>query len=242
MSSHVVERAATSAEQAALEKMLAGAPATSRRLKQGVENALVLWATSLLGVVVVWLAIAWLGRKLVQVDFGMHGPAALWVLGVAIPLCGIFAVRSSIRWVKGWKDYWPQLSADIATAIVFEEHYILRGVKRFQEPEHGGLMYFLLTTEDKVLTLFDHESQDLAMQDGDPLKSGFLPMAELVMVRAPKTGFVIDKKFSGESLEVPDPVDLQVSPENWPESEGYCNIPWAELESRLGLQDTGHAT
>ena len=241
MHSHVVQRPATEAERAALEKMLANAATTRRRWKQGIENALVLWAASLLGLVVIWLAFAWLGRKLFDVEFGLHSSAMIWVLGVATPLCAVYAAVSSVRWIRDWTDYRPLLRADIEGAQVSEEHYVFTEAARFQEPEHGGLIYFLRTVEDKVLALFDYESQESGTQDGDPLKSSFRPKSKLVMIRAPKATFVISKVFSGEALEVGDPIDLAVAPKEWPESESYCSIPWAELEARLGPPRTAQA-
>lgn len=238
MHSHVVQRRATEAEQASLKKILANAATTGHRWKRGIENALVLWAVSLLGLVVIWLAFAWLGRKLFEVEFGLHSFAMIWLLGVATPLCAVYAAVSSVRWIKAWPDYRPQLRADIEEARVSEEHYVFTEAVRFQDPEHGGLIYFFHTTEDKVLTLFDHESQDLGTQEGDPLRSSFMPQSRLVMVRAPRTALVISKAFSGETLEVSDPIELAVAPEDWPESESYCNIPWTKLKARLGSPKT----
>ena len=238
MPSRVVQRGATSAELAFLEKTLRDAPTNVRRWRQGAENALVLWAVSLLGLVIIWLASAWTVCKLFSADFGLHSPAAIWVLGIGTPICAIYAGISSTRWIRNWKDYRPLLQADIAVRQVIEEHYSFTSAKRFQEPEHGGLIYFLRTKEDKVLTLFDHESQELGVQGGDPLKSSFVPKSELVMVRAPKTGFVINKTFAGARLEAGEPVEIFVGPKHWPESENFVSIPWTELESRLGSEQS----
>lgn len=238
MPNRVVRRAATELERVYLEDILRNAATTGHRWKQGAENALVLCAASLLGLVIVWLGAAWLARKLFAVDFGLHSGAAVWVLGAATPLCATYSVISSTRWVRGWKDYRPLLKADIGVGEVSEEHYVFVSAKRFQEPEHGGLMYLLRTTEDKVLALFDHESRALGAQDGDPMTSTFLPRSTLTMVRAPTTGFVISRSFSGAPLEVGDTVELAIEPERWPESDNYVNIPWSDLETRLGPETT----
>lgn len=234
MPSRIVQRPATEAEQTFLRETLAKAPTAARRWKQGVENALVMWAASLLATVVIWLGFAWLARKLSDADFGTRGPAAIWIWGVAILLTAVFAVVSSVRWISGWKDYRPELQADIDAALVAEEHYVFIEAKRFQEQEHGGFIYFLRTVDNKVFTLFDHESQDLALQGDDPLKSRFVPKSALVMVKAPRADWVISKNFSGEVLEAGETMDLDLDPKEWPESESYCNIPWAELEARAG--------
>src|SRR5215207_3040866 len=137
MPSRIVQRPATEAEQTFLRETFARAPTTARRWKEGIENALVMWASSLLATVVIWLGFAWLARKLFDADFGMRSPAAIWIWGVAILLTGIFAVISSVRWISGWKDYRPELQADIDAALVAEEHYVFTAAKRFQESEYG---------------------------------------------------------------------------------------------------------
>ena len=234
MPSHVIQRPATEAEQTFLRETYAKAPTTARRRKLGIENALVMWASSLLVIVVIWLGMAWLARKLFDADVGLRSSAAVWIWGVAILLTGIFAAISSVRWVLDWKDHRPLLQADIDAARVAEEHYVFTAAKRFQESEYGGFIYFLRTADEKVFTLFDHESQDLGAQGSDPLKSSFFPRSSLIMVKAPRSDWVISKNFSGEMLEAGDPIELVLSPKEWPESERYCDIPWVELEAKLG--------
>lgn len=234
MPSQTIRRQATETENAFLEQLLRNAATTGRRWMQGAENALVLWAASLLGLILLWLALAWIGRKFLALEFGLRSDAAVWVFGVGIPACTVYAVISSVGWIRGWQDYRPLLRADIDERKVDEEHYIFTEAKRFQEPEHGGLIYFLRTSEDKVMTLFDHESQDFGVQDADPLKSSFVPGENLVMVRAPRTRFVISQTFSGPSLDAGDPIELTADPKDWPETETYCDIPWTELRARLG--------
>jgi len=242
MPSHVVHRPATEVELAFLQKTLASAATTARRWKQGIENALVLWAVTLLGLVGIWLVCAWLGRKLFEIEFGSRSSAAIWVVGAATLLSASYAVASTVRRIKRWVNYRPLLVADISGAQVAEERYLFKAAKRFQEPEHGGLIYFLRTQEDRVLTLCDHESQDLGVQGGDPLKSSFIPKSELVMIRAPKTALIIDKAFSGKVLDAGDPIILVVPPNEWPQTESYCDIPWTELEARLGPVAPAQAT
>lgn len=219
-----------------MQDALDNAPTTARRWRDGVENAVVLWATSLLLLVVVWVICAWLVRQSLGVDYGWRSAASPWILGISTVLCALLAVISSVRWVKGWKDIRPGLRDDLAAAQVVEEHYLFDAAKRFQEPEHGGLMYFLHTTDDRVLTLFDHESQNLGVREKDPLASSFRPTSKLIMVRAPVTGLVISMAFENEPLDAGEPVELAVPPEQWPETEQYCGIPWSRLKTALGSQ------
>jgi hypothetical protein len=227
-------RNATPAEVDSLRKFLAEAPSALKRLKHGAGNAFVLWAVSLLVVVVAWLAVGWLVGKALNLNLGLHSSATAWVVAVATPLCAVFAVLSSIRWVRAWPDFGPQLQSDLTRAEVIEERYVFTETKRFQEPEHGGLIYFLRSTENEVFTVYDHESQTLGLDDKDPLLSSYRPQASLLIVRAPSSGFVLSSQSSGAELRVGPPLELSVKPAEWPEAESLCSIPWEQLEQRLG--------
>jgi hypothetical protein len=224
----------TAAERECLQRMLQEAPTRLRRWKEGAENALVLWAASMLVLVLAWFALAWLARKLFQFDMGSRSPTALWVIGTGVSLCALGALVSSARWIRGWIDHRPLLRSDLADGRVIEERYVFTAIKRFQEPEHGGLMYFLRSGDGRVLSLFDHESQDLGARGEDPLTSKFQPRAELALVRTPHAGFVVGQRFSGDALDAGPPLELAAEPHHWPEPETCCDIPWDELDLRLG--------
>jgi hypothetical protein len=100
-------------------------------------------------------------------------------------------------------------------------------------------MYFLKTTDGKVFVQFDYESQDLGARGENPFNSTFQPRRRLLIVRAPKSGFVIAQKFSGDALNAGDAHELSLGPGAWPESETYCAIPWDELQSRLSRKANG---
>lgn len=223
----------SNSEREYLEGLLKSIPTGARRLKHCIENALVLLAVSLLAFVLAWALIAWLVREVLNIDFGWHSSAAMWVLAFGVPACALFATISTVRWFKGWHDSRPLLNADLAGGQVIEEHHIFNAAKRFQEQEHGGLMYFLRTTDDRVLVLFDYESQDISVDGKSPLNSSFKPHTELEIVRAPNSGFFITQHFSGSPLDAGDPYDLLIPPKQWPKSESWCDIPWDKLEETL---------
>ena len=150
-------------EREFLDNVLKGAATDTKRWMKGAENALVLWAASMMALVLGWLSVAWLTRLIFLKQIGWNSAAAIWVITLGMPACAVFAVVSSIRWVGSWRDVRPSLRADLDTGIVVEELYEFTAAKRFQEPEHGGLMYFLKTTDDKVLVLHDHESANLGV-------------------------------------------------------------------------------
>lgn len=52
----------------------------------------------------------------------------------------MYVVYSSVKWIRGWPDHRPALRRDIEERKVLDEWYTVAEVKRFQAPEHGGLI------------------------------------------------------------------------------------------------------
>jgi hypothetical protein len=235
--SSATQRTATPEEAATLRGLLASAPSQVARLRAGAGNAVVFWAASMLAIAVLWLVGGWLAGKMFGSGFGLRSPETVWVLGVAAPVCALLAVASSVKWVRRWPDPRPLLNADLAQSSVTEESYVFTEAKRFQEPEHGGLMYFLKTDAGEVFTVFDYESQTRALEEQDPLQSSYRPRANLLLVRAPNSRAVLSSSSSGPELAVGPPIDLALAPTEWPKPETLCDIPWEQLEHRLSRGD-----
>jgi hypothetical protein len=212
------------------------AASSTRRWILAAGNAFVFLAASLLAFVLVWAAVAWVIRRALGRDYGWESPIALWVVLSGVLVCAGAAIISTARWVRSWPDDRRALVTDLNGGVVVDEVYHFVAVKRFQEPEHGGLIYFLRTTDENVLVLYDAESQSLGAGGEDPLASPFRPRSELVMARAPATKYVLDKRFTGTLMDLDAPVELAVPPKEWPEQDELCEIPWDQLEKRLGLQ------
>jgi hypothetical protein len=233
MNGRTNKRPMSESEREFLNQVLRGCKSGVARWLRGSENALVTWAVLTLLVALAWMLITWPARAILHVQIGWNSPVGLWVIGVGALVCATYAVVSSVRWVKAWPDLRPELRADLDAGQVIEESFQFTAAKRFQEPEHGGLFYFLRTIDDRVMVIYDEESQELGVQGEDPLKSGFQPCRELVIIRAPRTKYVIGKEFSGAALDAGEPHELSLAPESWPESETFCKIRWDDLERRL---------
>src|SRR5947209_8610360 len=185
MTTRIRKRPMSEPEREFVTRTLNSAATRISRWKRGGENALVFWAVSMVLFVFTWRFIAWVARATLHIEMGWSTPAAVWIAGLGALACAFLSVVSSVRWIKRWPDTRPDLRADLKGGQVVEECYEFTAAKRFQEPEHGGLIYFMRTTDDKVLVLYDHESQDLGVQDENPLNSKFQPCTDLLMVRAP---------------------------------------------------------
>jgi len=163
-----MERALTMMEQDTLQAYLSRLPTSSVRFRRAIANALVHWAVTLLVFVVAWYVAAWLAKKLTRVSFGWKSSWALPILAVGASSSGAFAVLSTLRWMRDWRDVRPLVLRDLNRGVATEEALLVTAAKRFQEPEHGGLIYFLRTNDDRVFVLYDYESQDRGVQGQDP--------------------------------------------------------------------------
>jgi hypothetical protein len=227
-------RTMSEGEREQLRQILKMSPSGASRWMKGAVNALVGWAVLMMVFVVAWKFIAWVARATFHVQIGWDSPVALWIAGSGILACALYAVVESVRWVLKWPDSRREVRDDLEGGLVIEESYEFTAARRFQEPEHGGLFYFLRTTDDKVFVLYDEESQALGARGENPLTSPFRPCRELLLVRAPKTRFVIGQQFSGAVLDAGDPHELSIGPDAWPESEEFCKVRWDALDSRFG--------
>jgi hypothetical protein len=233
MPTYTTERAITDSERLFLRHLLKGTPTLWTRWGRGSENVLVLWAVCMAVYIPGWGVVAWLLRRTMHVDIGWESDFVASGIVLGVLGSAVIAVLASTRWVQSWRDYRPLFHADLENGRVIEEHYRFSDVKRFQEPEHGGLIYFLRTDDGRVLTFFDYDSQDLGVRAEDPLKSAFVPRTHYTIVRAPRSALVIEKRFSGEPLPIGAPLPLTAEPGEWPDSDVNCEIPWHELERRL---------
>ena len=234
MTHHSTTRSLSVLERRYLEQVAEAAGGRFARLKLAVGHGVVSWSGSLLIVFVVWLSVAWPARLMGGLDIGLQSPFAPWVFRLGVPLCGVYAVAATFLWIRQQRDLRPALQADLMHGDVAEESYRFTAARRFREPEHGGFIYFFRTDEDRVFVVYDAESRELGKQRKDPSKSRFEPRAELELVRAPNSGVVISRSLSGETLDAGEPSELAIPWKQWPGPDAYCDIPWAELEQRLG--------
>jgi hypothetical protein len=223
------QRPMTDEERVRLGELLASSPS---RVVPAATSFLLTWVLGSIGFVVAWTIATVIGRMLFGARIGWNSPAGPWIAGGGALLGAVVAAVTTARWLRGWKDARPGLLADLAGGVVTVERLHFTEARRFQEPEHGGLLYFLRAADDRVFAMFDHESQDLAIAGKDPLASPFRPGRELLLARAPSSGCVFSRTFSGPLLEAGAPAELSASPRDWPESDEFCPVAWDDLDRR----------
>ena len=228
-----MERAQSASEREWLENLLANLPTAGRRTKEAVENFFVLLAVMTLLGVLVWSGIAWLTKKASGVDIGWSSVYAFPVVFVVLAASVVYAAYSTTRWMNTWPDSRQSVRDDLQSGIVSEEKLRLLDAKLLQEPEHGGLIYFLRADDGRIYVYYDDESVELAMADEDPLGSSFEPLTYTSIVTAPKSGFTIEVCFGGDSIDIYGPTAITVPPRKWPENQKFSSIAWDQLEAEL---------
>lgn len=158
--------------------------------------------------------------------YGLPGSA---VGALAVVLRSEYAQRS------GWAQYRRSFAADQVHVTTFN----FVDVKRYQEEEHGGLQYLLLTDDGNVLSWFDGESEDLGADDKEPLDSSFRPKNRLELVRTMDRARIVTEVWSGAELPSPDPLPLNAS--RWPEHGEIVTVAWNQCDSHFGKQRRGKA-
>ena len=228
-----MQREQTAAEKARLEEFLSKLPTGKRRVKEAVENFLVMLAAFTLTGVLVWAGIAWMVATLFDFDLGWFSNYAFPIAPVVVAASAVFAALSTMRWMKSWADHRQPIRDDLESGSVTEEKITVLEAKLLQEPEHGSLIYFLNADDGRILVLYDRESLDLAMADEDPMGSSFEPQSLVTIVKAPQSGFTISVDFNGENIDILGPTQITVAPNQWPDDEQFCAIPWEQIEQRL---------
>lgn len=229
MPATTTERMMSGEERQYIQGLLDGLPTVFGEFRRDAGVWISGWGMATALLAGAWFVVAWLVRATIGIDI-WAGRSAILVAAILTAFYFVFEVKRSIRHRSSFRR---SLQAELAGNRVVEEQYEFTDAMRMQEQEHGGLIYFLRGTDGAVLVLYDTESQDIGVQGDDPLTSSFRPHRSLNMVRAPVTGLVIDKTFSGEPLEPGKPLDLLAPPGRWPEDEEECDIPWEKLEAEF---------
>ena len=186
-------------------------------------------ATLSLVLVLTWIFINWLLRFIVAFDFGWNSQYRNYILW---PIVGF-----SYSWFlfEVAKSCGPNsqtrlaLKKDLEEKILKVSEYPIYEAKVFEEPEHGGFIYFVRTSGDKVLALFDSESQDLSIDGQDPKDSSYKIRNVLKISRAPNSNIIVDEQFNGDLVQISE---LEIFTENtkiWPEHAEFVKCQWEKV-------------
>ena len=200
----------------------------------GARHFLRNWKYSLIGLALVWLAIAHAVEEVSDATV-LFDAQILPVAAVAILALSVFAAFVMTR--IGRSSYDPEIAEDarqaLASGEVVDKIFQLREGKVFVQPGKSGLVYFLRTDEDRVYVWFDEESEDLA-DEGKSIFSGKTkPLTRLIIPTSVAGDYEFDVTFEGSPIPLSEPMPLIRNEDKWPDDEEFCKVDWADVESRF---------
>lgn len=118
------------------------------------------------------------------------------------------------------------------------EVYKIVDCKLVREPEHGQCMYFLKSSEGKVLFVFEGQDE---LQDGwqnHPLvvSESERPRRVLKIIRLPETNESIVVTFDGPEIPLHDCFEMTLAPSHWPASGKVLKSSWNDVQRRYRLK------
>lgn len=228
-----IKRPITKEELAELERLYSSTQTHKNRFWIMIAGFFAQWLGSMAIIVIVWFIISWAANFFTKYDFSIQSSAGVWALNFFILITAIWAALQNWQWFKRAPNMRAVIAKDISEGMVEEEQYQFSAAKCFREPEHGGLMYFLLDDKNRTYVVFDHESQNLNINLAQSNENLLCPMTDLIVVRAPQSKLMIRQEFSGQRLHTAIPQEITLSPEHWPEFDAFCNIKWNDIERKL---------
>lgn len=165
--------------------------------------------------------------------------------GTSLPLFfgGIGAI-SFVAYIV-WFEFRRRSNAVLQRQQILErndlivELYRIIDCKLVREPEHGQCMYFVKSSEGKIIFVF--EGQDELQEDWQERPLAVLeserPRSGLKIIRLPETRESIVVKFNGSEIPVRDCYEMTLAPNFWPASGKRIKSPWDDLQRRYKLKN-----
>lgn len=195
--------------------------------------ALGIWALVAALLYGIWAVLGVMAGKFAGWQLDWNSPAGRWLLMGAWLVWTAWCVRGVIRQRRHRAALRDRLRQDLAAAEVEERQLRFVAAKVFAEPEHGGLIYFLRTDSDRVYVHYDADSEERAIAGQDARSSPFGPRTLLLSVQAPRSGWTLGERWSGEVLHAIESGAIGLDPERWPQHGRFCRTPWDQLDQRL---------
>lgn len=200
---------------------------------QEVPIALGLWGLVAAVLFGAWSVLGKLSDGFLGWPLDWDSTAGRWLLSGALLAWTAWCVRGVIRQRRHTAQLRDRLRQDLAAAEVEERNHRFVAARVFEEPEHGGLIYFLRTDRDRVYVHYDQESLERAIPGHAADAIPFRPRTLLVSVQAPRSGWSVGEQWSGDALDAGAPLPINLDPERWPEDGRFSRIPWDRLDQRL---------
>lgn len=230
----------TETEVLTLSQILSTLPVPRKRHLKAALNTAVFSVFSLAGFCIFWFVASIILAAFTNIDIGISSVYSSAIFIVAIITALAIAINSTKNWLANSVNDYGLINTDIKARKIADQTFSIQDVKCFKEPEHGGLLYFLLlssdnptSTEDsslRIRAIYDYESQNVEVEQHKLL----VIKQELTISTAPHSQFVLSNTFKGQELGQTTVFDLAVSPTQWPKADSWFQGHWNMLETQFG--------
>jgi hypothetical protein len=194
--------------------------------------------TIALVLVLIWIFINWLLGFIITFDFGWNSQYRNYILWPIVGLSYSWLFFEVAKTCGPNSQTKQALKKDLEVKVLKVSEYPIYEVKFFEEPEHGGFIYFVRTSGDKVLALFDSESQDLSIDDQDPKDSSYKIRNVLKISKAPNSNIIVGEQFSGEPVQIPELEVFTANTKIWPKHADFVKCKWENISAKYVAKST----
>lgn len=139
-----IQRPISNFERIELEHLYSSAQTRKNRFWIMLTGFLVQWFGCMTLIVIIWYILSWLVSLFTTIDFSLRSSIGAVVLKIIVLITAIWSALQNWQWFNRAPNMRSLIAKDISEGMVVEERYHFSAAKSFREPEHGGLMYFLL--------------------------------------------------------------------------------------------------
>ena len=182
--------------------------------------------------IIIWLIVAKIFNLFTNFEFGWNTEHKGFILvGIIITsfFYSFFKIIINFINLKPSKKIIKEIKKDLEKNKIYKTSYEIKNIKVFKEPEHGGYIYYLLTTKNEIIVVYDSESQDLSMEGKNPKNSSYKPRRFFEIFKTKYSKLLIKDYFKGEILNFPEPEIMKEDPKNWPEHGSIIMSNWDDI-------------
>lgn len=220
------KRAMSTDEQQQLEYLLTESLSPRKRRLKAILNTFVVWGALLFALLMLSGLFSYLALQSPIFSNILLFPHLQLI---AVLTTALIAIASTYLWLKKLENLYPLILQDLQSLNIIDESYIIQDVCRFQEPQHGGYIYFLKVSEQAVFVIYDYQSQSVDQNINKLTESPFLVLNKLMISSAALSGYCLKYTLSGHIVAISATYPLTLPPENWPLSETWSSTSWSKL-------------
>ncbi len=178
--------------------------------------------------------IGWVLELITTVDLGWSSPYGSYIFWLIVAFSFLWPLFEVLRSSGPSSETRQAICKDLEKNILKVSEYPIYEIKVFEEPEHGGFVYFCRTYRNRVIAIYDSESQELSINGEDPENSSYKVREILKIIKTPNSNILIEESFLGELVHNPELELLTANTKIWPEHTDFVKCAWENISAKYG--------